>query len=137
MQRKSSKIFIKFIKVCVEKARKNQTFRGCSLFVRVERKCSRKRSPERLPDLSDVHFVAGTALNRIHHVFADTGILRLDRNVSSGSGNRGRYVGMCVGVASSPATGKRTGTVLISGHRAVKGAPDKGVAEVTITAIRT
>ena len=38
----------------------------------------------------NVHFVEGTALNRIHHVFADTGVLRLDRNVSSGSSNRGR-----------------------------------------------
>ena len=73
---------------------------------------------------------------RIHHVFADTGILGLNRNVSSGSGNRGRCVGMCALVASSPATGKRT-TGLISDRRVIKGAPDKEVAEVTITAIRT
>ena len=43
--------------------------------------------------LFDVRFIAGTAFNRIHHVFSDTGILEFDRNVSSGSNNRGRYVG--------------------------------------------
>ena len=43
--------------------------------------------------LSDVHFVAGTAFNRTHHVFSDTGIVELDRNVSSGSNSRGRHVG--------------------------------------------
>ena len=35
----------------------------------------------------------GNHLNRTHHVFSDTGILEFDRNVSSGSNNRGRYVG--------------------------------------------
>ena len=55
----------------------------------VERKCSRNRSPKRLP-VSNVHFVAGTAVNRIHHVFAETGILRKARNVSSESSKRGR-----------------------------------------------
>lgn len=49
---------------------------------------------------------------------------------------------MCTGVfllsmvAPSPATGERI-TVIIGSRRVVKGAPDNGVAQVTITAIRT
>lgn len=61
------------------------------------------------------------AFNLIHHVLSDTGTLKLDRNVSSGSNNRGRYIVMYASVASSPATGERT-MIIVSSRPVIKGA---------------
>ena len=65
-----------------------------------------------------------TTFESINHVFADTGILRLDRNVSSRGINKGRCVGVHAGFASSLVTGKRT-TVFVGSCHVIQGTPDQ------------
>ena len=101
---------------------------------RVKRNCSLNLSPLASTSFADVYLVTVTAFDGLNRVFANTSILRLDRNASSGGINKGRCVGVHAGVASSPATGERT-TVFIGSCLVIQGTPDQRVTQVVITTI--